>query len=143
MPRRLSPSAPPLPEAPLIVFDGVCVLCSGFMQAVIDRDASGRFRFTAAQGPLGQALYRDLGLDPARLDTMLLVVDGVAFEKLAAIIEIGWRLGGVWRAAVLLRVLPARLRDWIYDGIAGNRYALFGKRDTCWLPTGDVAEWVL
>lgn len=141
--RPLSPSAPPLPDAPLIVFDEVCVLCSGFVQWVIRHDRAGAFRFTAAQGPLGQALYRELGLDPERLETMLLIVDGSAYGKLAAIIEIARRVGGVWRAAALFKVMPARLRDGLYDRIARNRYALFGKRETCWLPTPDIADRVL
>lgn len=141
--RPLSASAPALPAAPLIVFDEVCVLCSGFVQWVIRRDRRRQFRFTSAQGPLGQALYRDLDLDPVRLETMLLVVDGVAYGKLAAIVEIAWRLGGFWRAAVLFRLLPAWLSNSLYDAIARRRYGLFGRRATCWLPPPDVAERVI
>ena len=129
--------------APLIVFDGVCVLCAGFVQWVIARDPGRRFRFTSAQGPLGQALYRDLGLDPVRFETNLLVVDGVAYGKLATIIEVAWRLGGIWRLAALLNGLPAPLGDWAYDRIAQNRYALFGRRDACWLPAPDMADRVI
>ena len=139
--RRLSASAPALPTtAPLIVFDDVCVLCSGFVQWVIRRDRQGLFRFTSAQGPLGQALYRDLGLDPVDLETNLLVVGGVAYGKLAAVVEVAVRLGGVWRAAALLKALPAPLGDWAYDRIARNRYALFGRRDTCRLPSPGLAD---
>ncbi len=141
--RALSAGAPPLPPTPLIVFDDLCVLCSGFVQWVIWHDPERRFRFTAAQGPLGQALYRDLGLDPVRFETNLLVVDRVAYGKLATIIEVAVRLGGVWRAAALLRGLPARLGDWAYDRIAQNRYRLFGRRETCWLPSPDMADRVI
>lgn len=142
--RHLTVSAPDLPTtAPLIVFDAVCVLCSGFVQWVIRRDRQGRFRFTSAQGPLGQALYRDLGLDPVQFETNLLVVDGVAYGRLAGIIEIVTRLGGVWRAAALLRLLPASLGDGIYDRVARNRYALFGRRETCWAPSPDIADRVI
>ncbi len=141
--RRLSPRAPPLTAAPLIVFDDVCVLCSGFVQWVIRRDRRGEFRFTSAQGALGQALYHDLSLDPVSFETNLLVADGVAYGKLAAIIEVATRLGGVWRMAALLKVLPAPVGDWAYDRIAQNRYALFGRRETCWLPSPDVADRVI
>ena len=142
--RRLSASAPALPTtAPLIVFDDVCVLCSGFVQWVIRHDGEGLFRFTSAQGPLGQALYRDLGLDSVRFETNLLVVGDVAYGKLAAIREVATRLGGIWRAAALLRWLPAALSDWAYDRIARNRCALFGRRQTCWLPSPEVADRVI
>lgn len=142
--RRLSDSAPALPTAaPLIVFDDVCVLCAGFVQWVIRHDPRGTFRFTSAQGPLGQAIFRDLGLDPDTLETILLVADGVAYGKLAGIIAIATRLGGLWRAATMLKVLPAPLGDWFYDRIARNRYALFGRRAVCWAPSPDAADRVI
>jgi predicted DCC family thiol-disulfide oxidoreductase YuxK len=142
--RRLSPAAPAIPtDRPLIVFDGECVLCSAFVQWVMANDPQGRFRFTPAQGPLGQALYADLGLDTVAFETNLLVADGVVFGKLAAIVETCRRLGGVWRAAGVLKLLPAGLGDWGYDLIARNRYRLFGARETCWLPSAQMAERVI
>jgi predicted DCC family thiol-disulfide oxidoreductase YuxK len=139
--RPLSDAAPALPTpAPLIVFDGVCVLCSGFMQWVIRHDPDGQFHFTTAQGPLGQALIKDLGLDPVRLETILLIEGGVAYGKLAAIIAIATRLGGVWRATAVLKLLPGFIGDWVYDRIARNRYALFGKRDVCWTPSPHLTD---
>ena len=125
------------------MFDDVCVLCSHFVQWVIRNDPHAQFRFTAAQGPLGQALYRDLGLDPVRFETNLLVVDGMAYGKMVGVIEIAARLGGIWRAAALLKLLPRSFGDWLYDRIARNRYAVFGKRDTCWVPSPDVADRVI
>ena len=141
--RRLSPDAPVTPTAPLIVFDGVCVLCSGFVAWVMARDRARRFRFTSAQGELGQALRQDLGLDPVAFETMLLVEGGVAYGKLRAVIEIVGRLGGAWRAVALLRLIPAGLGDWAYDQVARRRYRLFGRRGACWLPTADAADRVI
>jgi salicylate hydroxylase len=92
---------------------------------------------------LGQALYRDLGLDLVQFETNLLVVDGIAYGKFAGLIEIATRLGGVWRAAALLRAVPAPLGDWVYDRIAQNRFAWFGRRETCWMPSPDVADRVI
>lgn len=125
------------------MFDGLCVLCSGFVQWVIERDPDRLFRFTWAQGPLSQALYRDLGLDPINFETNLVVVDGVAYGKLDAFIEVASRLGGPWGLMAALRLLPVALRNWLYDRIAQNRYALFGRRQTCWLPSPDVADRVI
>jgi predicted DCC family thiol-disulfide oxidoreductase YuxK len=140
--RRLGISVPT--ASPLIVFDDMCVLCSGFVQWVIRHDRRRLFRFASAQGPLGQALYRDLGLDTGAFETNLVVVDGVAYGKLRGYIEVAARLGGVWRIiAAVLRVAPARLGDWVYDVIAKNRYALFGRREACWMPAPDVADRVI
>ncbi len=140
--RRLGITAPT--AAPLIVFDDVCVLCSRFVQWVIRHDHHRRFRFTPAQGSWGQTLYRDLGLDPVHLETNLVVVGGVAYGKLAGYIEVAARLGGAWRwVAAALRLVPASLGDKAYDLIARNRYALFGRRETCWTPSPDIADRVI
>ncbi|MGE3476390.1 MAG: thiol-disulfide oxidoreductase DCC family protein [Rhodospirillaceae bacterium] len=140
--RRVTITVPT--PAPLIVFDDVCVLCASFVRWVIRHDRGDQFRFTSAQGPLGQALYRDLGLNPVHVETNLVVVDGVAYGKLAGYIQVAARLGWRWRAAAgLLRLVPAFLGDWAYDLVARNRYALFGKRTVCWMPPSDVAARVI
>lgn len=142
--RRLSAAAPALPTAaPLIVFDGVCGLCTGFVRWVLERDRQGLFRFTPAQGPLGQALYRDLELDPVRFETSLLIVDGVAYGRWRGTIEIVRRLGGAWRAAALLRLAPDALGGWLYDRVAARRYAVFGRLDAAWRPPPEWADRVL
>jgi predicted DCC family thiol-disulfide oxidoreductase YuxK len=145
IPRKISVEhlgAAPLP-GPLIVFDDVCVLCSAFVQWVLAHDHAQQFWFTSAQGPLGQALYRELGLDPVNFETNLVVIAGVAHGKSDAFIEVATRLGGVWRAASALRLLPRAFRSLLYDLIAQNRYRLFGKRETCWLPRPDLRDRVI
>lgn len=121
----------------LILFDEVCVLCSGFAQFVARHDRAQAFRFASAQSPLGQALYRHYGLDPVDFQTNLLIEDGRAAGKLDGFVRIMSRLG--WRfwpvKAVLL--LPMGLRNWLYDRIARNRYRLFGKADRCVLAHDD------
>ncbi len=120
---------------PLIVFDGVCVLCSRFARFVAVRDGARRFRFVAAQTATGEALMRHYGLDPVAFETNLLIEDGRAAGKLDAVAGILRHLGRGWRlAANLMRALPAPLGDWLYDRIARNRYALFGRHDACVVP---------
>jgi predicted DCC family thiol-disulfide oxidoreductase YuxK len=129
---RRDPAVPPFADdKPLIVFDGVCVLCSGFAQMVARRDRNGTFRFTAAQSPLGAALFTHYGLDPVNFETNLLIENGVAFGKMDAFAGIASRLGGLFHGAGLVRALPQPIADWIYDRIAINRYRLFGRRQAC------------
>lgn len=133
---RRDKAVPAFPDdRPVLLFDGVCALCTGFARFVLERDREGIFRFAPAQSPLGQALYRHYGLDPVHLETNLLVAGGRAYTKSEAYIEVMERLGGRNRWATALRVLPAALRDRIYDPIARNRYRWFGERDACYLPT--------
>lgn len=125
---------------PLIVFDGICHLCTGFVQFVIRWDREALFQFLPAQSPRGEALYARLGLKSGDWDSNLLVLEGRVYTELDAFIEIARRFGGLWRLMPILYVIPRPLRDWLYLRIARNRYAWFGKRDACYLPTAALAS---
>lgn len=136
---RADPTVPIFPdERPLIVFDGVCVLCSGFAQFVISRDTNKDYLLTHAQSDLGQALFRHYGLDTFNFETNLLIDNGLAFGRLEAMALILRRLGWPWRAAMSLLWLPQPMGRWIYQRIARNRYAMFGRRKECWVPDGEL-----
>jgi predicted DCC family thiol-disulfide oxidoreductase YuxK len=123
---------------PVIVFDGICHLCTGFAKFVIRHDRDGRFLFLAAQSLRGETLYRRLGLKTDDWDSNLLILDGRVHIEFDAAIEIGRRFGGLWRLAPILYVLPRFLRNWLYNRIARNRYDWFGKRDVCYVPTPEL-----
>jgi predicted DCC family thiol-disulfide oxidoreductase YuxK len=125
---------------PLIVFDGVCVLCSGFVRMVVRLDRQSRFRFATAQSPFGEALFRKHGLRTDSYETNLVLIDGVAFTRLDSFVAVMAELGWPWRAAKALLLLPRPLRDWLYDRIAKNRYALFGRKDSCDIPSAEMRE---
>ena len=55
------------PGAPIIVFDAMCVLCAANARFVLKHDRQRRFRLASMQGPVGTALYRANGIDPAML----------------------------------------------------------------------------
>ena len=135
-----SPSEPFDKSRPLIVFDGVCVLCSGFVRMVIRLDRQSRFRFATAQSPFGEALFRKHGLRPDSYETNLVLIDGIAFTRLDSFVAVMSELGWPWRAMKALLLLPRPLRDWLYDRIAKNRYALFGKKDSCDIPSPELRE---
>ncbi|WP_363640795.1 DCC1-like thiol-disulfide oxidoreductase family protein [Mesorhizobium sp.] len=74
-----------------------------------------RFRFAAAQSPLGESLFRRHGLPTDDYDSNLAIVDGVTFTKLDSFIAAMSALGWPWRATKALPILPRPLRDWLYD----------------------------
>jgi predicted DCC family thiol-disulfide oxidoreductase YuxK len=138
---RADPAVPAFPDDKvLVVFDGVCVLCSRFARFILKRDRAFAFRMTTAQSPLGQALYRHYGLDTEEFETNLVIAGGRPYAKLDSVAMTGARLGGVWRALALLRLLPRPLADWLYDRVAQNRYALFGRTDSCMIPPPEWRE---
>lgn len=127
----------------VIVFDGVCVLCSGFARFVAERDGTRQFRFVAAQSRLGRALYGHAGLDPVNYETNLLLADGRFFGKMDAFVRIMTMIGGVYHLARVVNWLPHRWSDWLYDRIAQNRYRLFGLAETCIVPDARWRDRVL
>ncbi len=130
-------------EGPIIVFDAMCVLCTANARLVLHHDRQKKFRLASMQDETGAALYRRFGMDPADPDS-LIVVDGENLLRDSdAVMAIYHGLGWPWRILSLFRLAPRAVRDPIYRWIARNRYRLFGKRETCWLPTPEQADRIL
>lgn len=121
-------------EGPVIVFDGICVLCNGWVRFLLEHDREARYRFAAMQTDAGRALLASHGLDPDDPASFLLVEDGRAWTDTEAIRRVLAGLGGVWRLAALLSLVPRFVRDLLYRLLARNRYRVFGTT-TCHVPT--------
>lgn len=118
----------------VILFDGVCNFCNASINFVIDRDAARRFRFASLQSDFGQRLLAENNRQLTDFDTVLLLRDGKLYKKSDAALEIARYLKG-WSWLYLFRVVPRFIRDFFYDIIAKNRYRLFGKSESCRIPT--------
>lgn len=119
-------------DRPIIVFDGHCALCTGWARFVLKHDRQRKFRLLPAQSDLGRALYSHYGLDPRDYETNILVADGLAWFKSEGSIRMAEQLGFPWSLARILRAMPIRLRDGIYQCIARNRLRVFGRREVCY-----------
>ena len=122
------------PEAPIIFFDGVCVMCNGFVDLVLRVDRRGVFRFAPLQGETARALLPPQPSDPTVWSLLYLDERGL-HEQSDASLEVYRRLGGWWSVLALLRVVPRVIRDPLYRMLASNRYRLFGRRDLCRVPS--------
>ena len=138
---RQDPAVPPFADdKPIIVFDGYCALCSGWVAFVLRHDREGHYRLLPAQSPLGQALYVHYGLDPQDYETNILIADGVAWFKSEGSIRMAEGLGLPWSMAAIFRVLPMAWRDRMYATIARNRLKWFGKRDSYYRPDSKFSD---
>ncbi len=137
------PLAMDLASGPIILFDARCVLCSANARFVLRFDRARRFRLAAMQGAVGAELFRRNGLDPADPESILVVDGARVWRDSDAVIAIYAGLGWPWRAAVLARIVPCVVRDPIYRWVARNRYRIFGRRETCWLPAPEFADRLL
>jgi len=122
-------------DHPVVLFDGVCNLCTNAVQFLIERDPEGLFRFAPLQSPIAQELLADCELDEHDLDSIVLVDGGECYVKSDAVIRIATTLGGVYRLLGPTAYVPQFLRDGVYDLVADSRYEVFGKRDQCMVPT--------
>ena len=131
-----------LPEhSKIILFDGVCNLCNGAIQFVIKRDKKNQFRYTSLQGELGKKLLKERNIDPAKIDSIILIDPNTAFYvKSTAALQISKGLSGLWPLLSVFLILPASLSNLVYDFIAKNRYKWFGKEENCMVPTKEQRE---
>lgn len=119
---------------PVIYFDGVCNLCSGAVQFILKHDKKEIFKFASLQGDAGQKMLADHNFPTDHFKTFILEKDGRIFTRSSAALRIARQLGGVWSLLYGFTIIPAFIRDAIYNFISDHRYKWFGKKDECWLP---------
>lgn len=122
---------------PIIVFDGVCNLCDGFVQWLINQDTSEKFRYATLQSINGAALYKKSG---TKEDTVLLVDQGISYTLSDVALRSMTILGGKWKIISWLRIVPRIIRDTVYKWIARNRYRWFGKKKVCMVPNKEMRK---
>lgn len=124
---------------PVILFDGVCNFCDASVQFIIKRDEQAVFQFASLQSDAGQKLLSEYHV-PENVDSMILIEDGKVHYKSSAALRISRRLQGAWKLLYGFIVIPAPIRNIVYDVIARNRYRWFGKKDSCMLPPPSVRK---
>ncbi|MGF1555182.1 thiol-disulfide oxidoreductase DCC family protein [Paucihalobacter sp.] len=125
----------------LILFDGVCNLCNNSVQFVIKRDKKNKFLFTALQGETATAVLKEFRIDNSKIDSIILYepARGVSLKSTAAL-KIASKMGFPINLLAVFLIVPAFIRNWVYDYIAKNRYQWYGKQDNCMIPTPELKE---
>lgn len=121
------------PQRPIIFFDGICHLCNGFVDFVLQKDLKQHFQFAPLQGETAANLLTPQ--ERSELTSVILLVEGKKFLRSEAVVKVLIDLGGVYRVLALGFLLPSGVRNALYNWVAKNRYAWFGQRETCRLPT--------
>lgn len=125
---------------PLVLFDGVCGLCTRTVRFVIDRDPRGRFRFAALQSPLGRRVLERAGLPVADFATFVLLDEAGLHTRSTAALRVARRLSGPWRLLAAGLWVPRPIRDVVYDWVARRRYRLFGRLEACPIPPPEIRD---
>ena len=126
--------------ADVVLFDGVCNLCTASVQFVIQRDSRKRFHFASLQSAVAQDLLAGHATQGTGLDSVILIAGGRIYRRSSAALLIARRLDGFWPLLSVLLLIPRPLRDALYDWIGRRRYRFFGRRQLCWTPNPEIAE---
>jgi predicted DCC family thiol-disulfide oxidoreductase YuxK len=125
---------------PLVLFDGVCNLCSWSVQFLAPRDRAGKLWFAAVQSRTGQAILARSGLPTDRFDSFVFLEARRLHFKSDAVFRLVRYMTWPWPILKIGRVLPRPLADWLYDRLARNRYRLFGRKDVCMVPRPELVR---
>lgn len=123
---------------PVILFDGVCNLCSASVQYVIKHDPEKIFRFASLQSSFGKKVLSKYNLPSNNYNSFILYADNKIYTRSAAALLVAKKLKGFIKLLYAFIIIPKFIRDAVYNIIAKNRYKWFGKKNECWLPTNEL-----
>ena len=124
-------------DKPVILFDGVCNLCSGSVQFILKRDKEKKFLFASLQSAYGQKILQQFDLPVDNFNSFILYQDRKIFTKSTGALKMFEQLNG-WKWVKIFWAVPRFIRDGVYSLIANNRYKWFGKKEECWIPTPEL-----
>ena len=124
----------------IVLFDGVCNLCNGAVNFIIDRDRENRFVFGSLQSQEGQELIKKYQIPVRSLESMVLIEGRKYYLRSTAALRVAKNLSGIWPVFSVFIIIPAFLRDLIYNAVASSRYVVFGRSDECRIPTPQLKE---
>lgn len=123
----------------IILFDGICNLCNNAVLKVIKYDSKNTFVFASLQSETGKKITDYLHIDISKIDSIILFEPTVSYDiKSSAALKVMDNFGGFWIIAKIGWIFPEKLRDFIYDYVAKNRYKWYGKKESCMIPTPEL-----
>jgi predicted DCC family thiol-disulfide oxidoreductase YuxK len=124
----------------ILLFDGVCNLCNGMVRFTLKRDPEGKFKFAALQSESGRLMLAQFDLAADDIHSIVFIQGDTCYLKSSAILRILKELGGGWKLFYMFLIIPRPVRDFFYNLVARSRYQIFGKRETCMVPTPEIQE---
>lgn len=124
----------------IVLFDGVCNFCDSSVQFILKKERKPILKFASLQSETGQKLVKHYELDKKGIDSIVYISNGKARIKSTAALYLAKRLNGAYPLLFGFIIVPAFIRNWLYDWIARNRYKWFGKKDSCMIPSKEIRE---
>jgi predicted DCC family thiol-disulfide oxidoreductase YuxK len=127
----------------IIFYDGFCILCSSLIKYIIRKDKNKIFWYSNLQSMHAADLFNEEIKSKDQPDSIVYLRERKAYFYSDAAMKILIDLGGVYKLIFIFYIIPKFLRDLIYRWIAKNRYRIFGKRDTCYIPDENITPRIL
>lgn len=108
------------------------------MNFIIKKDKKSIFKFAAIQSEIGEELIKNFALEGMGIDSIIYLEKGKCYTQSTAALRIAKLLGRGWKFLYGCIIIPAPIRNLVYQWIAKNRYQWFGKRETCMIPTEEI-----
>lgn len=121
----------------IVLFDAICVLCNSWAKFLIQHDQQKKFKLASVQSPLGEAILKHYKMSTDNYTTMVVIYDGQRYLESTALLKVMQHLGMPFSLLCAGYLMPQAIRDFLYRGVALNRYQLFGTTDHCMLPSTD------
>ncbi len=128
------------PNTPIILYDGLCNLCTQSVQFVIHRDTRKRIRFASLQSSFAAKYVGKINQGQDQVASMVLIVGNQTYRQSTAALLTARELDGLWPMLTVLLLIPRPIRDRVYRWIAKHRYQLLGKKEQCWRPTPELTD---
>lgn len=117
----------------VVFFDGVCGMCNSVVDLMLPEDHNDTLRFAPLQGSTAKEQLSQK--DVANISTIIYQEGDKTYKQSDAVLKSFASLGGIWKLALIFRIIPRWIRDNVYKYIAANRYKWFGKKAACRIPT--------
>lgn len=124
----------------IVLFDGVCNLCNGFVNFIIKQDKKAIIKFATLQSEIAKEILKVHQINHLESNSVIVLIDDKIYTKSSAALMILKELGGVWKMFFAFYIIPKFIRDFFYNIVAKYRYVLFGKKDICIIPSQEIVD---
>ena len=125
---------------PVVLFDGVCNLCSATVRFLIRHDPKKKLHFASLQSSFGKKILQQFGLESTRLNSFIFLENERIYTSSAGALRLTRYLNHLWPLLTILYIIPPFIRNGVYRWISRNRYKWFGKKEVCWTPAPELKD---
>lgn len=128
----------------IVFFDGECNFCNSTVDFIWNHNRARDIYYSSLQSDFARSYLTEKGVESIDLDTIYFSLDGTIYNKTKAFIKILNHLSPRYKfLGGILYCTPIFFSNIVYDFIAGNRYRILGKKESCRIPTAEERNYFI